>query len=185
MKHLQFQGASGEVVFDPKTGTRNSTLMNYQMLNLLTLPLEGQSDRVTITPVHSTEINLGMQSIVVATPLIYKLNNGSSVPPMSSLPIKEDMNLVPTSVRAVCWCLSAVVMICSTFFMVWTFRQRNLPRVRASQPIFLVVLCVGTLLMGLSIVFVTLQEPVPASVLDASCMAQIWCLSLGFDRIED
>lgn len=57
--------------------------------------------------------------------------------------------------------------------------RRKTPIVRSSQPIFLVILCAGTFIMGCSIIPVTFQEPISQSLLDAACMSDIYPLSVG------
>ena len=112
-------------------------------------------------------------------PIIYP--DGTATPPISiPLPPDEDMNLVPLGLRSFCWGIAGLVVLLSCFFALWTVRKRNRPTLKASQPVLLFLLCVGSLLMGLSIIPATWQESMPLVLLNASCMAHLWLLSIGF-----
>jgi hypothetical protein len=54
-------------------------------------------------------------------------------------------------------------------------------KVKASQPIFLVLLCAGTLLIGCSTLLVPFQEDIifEDEILSVLCMLQVWFLSIG------
>lgn len=131
LKNLQFMGASGNVTFDKKTGSRDSSHMDYQVVNVMAIPVPG-TNTVKITPVVSTIINFGKGSVIVKRPLIYA--NGGTVTPSPLRAVDENLNLVPNSIRSVCWALSAIVVLCSVYLMIWTYQRRKIPRVRASQP---------------------------------------------------
>ncbi|CAB9517081.1 Gamma-aminobutyric acid (GABA) B receptor [Seminavis robusta] len=90
------------------------------------------------------------------------------------------MNLVPNGVRALCWSMAALVLLLSIFCAGWSWLRRRIPAVQSSQPSYLVLLCLGTFLLGSSIIPFTWQEPMQRHVLDVGCMLHTWLLSIGF-----
>lgn len=77
--------------------------------------------------------------------------------------------------------LCALCMLASFLEGIWTYIHRNTHVVRASQPFFLIMTSVGTLIMASSIIPTSLQDSNTSQQgLDMACMA-VWCLySMGF-----
>ncbi len=65
-------------------------------------------------------------------------------------------------------------------FTIWTCVNRNINVVRASQPIFLYLLCFGTLIMSFGIILVSLENKTAASV---ACKTSPWFSNFGFNLI--
>jgi hypothetical protein len=176
-KQVEFGGATGRVSFDSTTGTRNEKDLTYQIYNVITVPDEA-GEFATITPFKSQLITLQNASIEVLRPFVFF--GGSTTPPQAQDIPKEDLNLVPDGVRSICWTLSGAFILLSVYCAVWTIMRRKTPIVRASQPIFLVMLCAGTFMMSCSIIPTTFQEPLPQRLLDVSCMLDMYLFSVGF-----
>jgi hypothetical protein len=175
-KKVDFRGATERVLFNTTTGTRDQNYLTYQIYNFIAEADAGEI--VTITPYKSQLITLQNESIEVLREFVFF--GGNTTPPLGQPLHKEDLNLVSDGVRSICWVLSGALILLSSHCIVFTYRRRNTPTVRASQPIFLVILCAGTLIMACSIIPITLQEPVSKRVLDVACMLHIYLLSIGF-----
>jgi hypothetical protein len=77
--------------------------------------------------------------------------------------------------------MGAFVMLVSAGFACWTQVNSNHRVVRASQPIFLHIICIGTFLMGASIVPLTVDEQVASKHgCDIACQIYPWLLLNGF-----
>lgn len=90
------------------------------------------------------------------------------------------MNLIPTAILAFGLSLCGLVIVTSIFWMIWTLRYRDKVVVKASQPIFLFQICVGTLIITSAIIPMSMQEPISKRGLDIACMATPWLISMGF-----
>jgi hypothetical protein len=176
-KKVEFDGATGRVSFAKETGTRNIETVRHQLYNFIALADEA-GKVVTVTPYKSQLITVGDRSIESLRPFVFF--GGSATPPLAQPLPEEDLNLVSEGVRSVCWALSGAVLLFSLYCTVWTIMRRETPIVRASQPIFLVILCAGTFIMSCSIIPTTFQEPLPERLLDVACMLDIYLFSLGF-----
>jgi hypothetical protein len=75
--------------------------------------------------------------------------------------------------RAVGYSLMGLVMIFSILSAVWSIMNRNERVVRSSQPLFLLVISVGTFIMASTIVPLSFDESIVSSQkgLDSACMA--------------
>lgn len=174
IKKSTFTGASGQVSFDPLTGTRMSGDVVYVISNLVKNSQDSTDDVILFDVISSIEVTAG--KITVIEPFVYS-NNGLVAP--QSLPSMEmDLNLIPNGTRIFGWSLSALVILLSIWCFSWTVKHRKRAMIRASQPIFLCQICIGTIIMALTIVPLSFQEPVGG--LDISCMAVPWLFTTGF-----
>jgi hypothetical protein len=176
-KKVNFRGASGRVAFNTTTGSRDESYLIYQIYNLIA-EYDEVGDIVTITTHKSQQITIQNESIEVLREFVFF--DGNTTPPLGQPLPKENLNLVSDGVRSICWVLSGTVILLSVYCIVCTIRRRKRPIMRASQPIFLVMLCTGTFLMSCSIIPATLQEPVSERVLDVACMLDMYLFSFGF-----
>lgn len=95
-------------------------------------------------------------------------------------PVGIDENLIGKWVIAG-YSMFAIVFLTAGGLIVWTGRNWHSRVVRCSQPKFLVMLCVGTIMMSMA--FITLSfddENSSQETADQACMATPWLLSMGF-----
>lgn len=77
--------------------------------------------------------------------------------------------------------LGALLMLMATGFGVWTWRNRKSYVVKASQPEFLLVICIGVFFMAFSIILRDSTNPPQSYALaNFSCMANYWFFFSGF-----
>jgi len=80
--------------------------------------------------------------------------------------------------------MTTIVIATSLAFAAWTIFNRKSRAVRASQPEFLVAICFGTLVMGLAIIPLGIDDGNASQLrCDISCMSVPWLVSSGFTRI--
>lgn len=111
---------------------------------------------------------------------------GSSA--MCTLVPIENMTYVNNSLVGVGFFLFGVQALISLGCAGWTMRYAKRQVVRASQPIFLLVICFGTLMMASAIIPMGIQGGYrdiddDISGVDAACMAGPWLFSLGFAMV--
>jgi len=184
---IDFQGVSGRVQLDEKTGTRLAEGMDYEIVNLVLLNQPASSSkfifdaRTSITVELSSDLAdddlvVSLPAIQVNTPFLY--HNNATDPPIPLPELQEDMNLIPDGLRYFGLSLSFMIMVFSIGCAVFTYLYRKEFVVRASQPIFLLQICLGTFILATTIIPLSFQEDMPG--LDIACAFLPWCLCIGF-----
>ncbi|CAB9518280.1 Gamma-aminobutyric acid (GABA) B receptor [Seminavis robusta] len=184
-KHYQrtlqtnFDGATGRVVLNPETGTREATSALFSLTNFV------QDDTNNMDP----DGNVGIRAVVAnvfqngnwTTLEPYIFNDGSTVPTLDLPPSKVDANYIHTAARALILFFGCSIMILSMAFATWTKLHSSDRVVRASQPVFLFIICIGTFFMGVSVLLLSFDDAVLRSIgCQAACIGFPWALCLGF-----
>ena len=93
---------------------------------------------------------------------------------------QDDLNQLG-SIRWVGWALAFVVLFAAVWCGSMVVSRRKDKVVRLMQPLFLVTICVGVSILGLSLVTLSFDdEVVSQKAMDAFCMATPWLLAMGF-----
>ena len=174
-----FQGATGRIRLSNDTQTRDPMSIQFAVMNAVIA--EGTSDdgkvrfeRRTTELVRFDEAGHGD----ILNDFIYSDN--STNPPLPMPPLEVNLNLINNGSRISGLALCALVILIALGWMVFTYLHRRAKYIRGSQPPFLYMLCIGVIVMTASIIPMSLQEPIPISTLNVSCMSQLWLLSAGF-----
>ncbi|CAB9507844.1 Gamma-aminobutyric acid (GABA) B receptor [Seminavis robusta] len=180
---LAFRGVDGPVQF-LETASRDPSPIDYRLVNLLmgtTIVVDANNTLKTAAFTYETNSVILSQHegvLEVVQPMIWSDNTTNQPPPL--IPLTPNQNLVSRGLQAFCWAIAAAVLITSTFCALWTLYRQDRPGLRASQPVFMVMMCVGTFLIGGAIIPWTFQEPMSREQLDRGCMLNMWMLSIGF-----
>uniref|UniRef100_A0A7R9Z946 G-protein coupled receptors family 3 profile domain-containing protein n=1 Tax=Pseudictyota dubia TaxID=2749911 RepID=A0A7R9Z946_9STRA len=76
--------------------------------------------------------------------------------------------------------LSGIVVCASLLFAAWVRWHRNTRVVKAHQPIFLIQICLGVLVIGTTIIPLSIDDGIASDRgCDVACMATPWLLSMG------
>ena len=187
---VDFGSASGQVVIGPNSYSRNETSTYFVVANILeSNDLEGNN----VDPASSKVWLRGRDHVFYdpsdskwkpfsnTRPFVY--SDGTNISPFEIPQIDEDMNLISSAVRASCLVLSCIVSAISLGLLVYTVKERRNRVIRLAQPPFLILICVGTMFMAISIVPLSIDDGISftnQSILDASCSMTPWFFSLGF-----
>ncbi|CAB9513854.1 Gamma-aminobutyric acid (GABA) B receptor [Seminavis robusta] len=174
--HLEFQGVTGTVTFDTTTGTRNPDSVTYRIDNVFWSDERSDDDYIRFDTNLAVVVTKGQ--VEHAHRWIHFDNTTHR--PLPIPPFEHDYNLIPVGAQVVGWVLGIFVAGLSVGIMAWTYCHRKRFVVRASQPIFLVQVCVGTLIMSLAVVPMSMQGEESTPRLDVACMGTPWLLFLGF-----
>ena len=207
---IEFVGASGPVSFHKNNGFRDIRTAEYVIGNavtknatqvyleksLLTAAAAANNNQNDTNGTTFWFNNTGgnfaafwVKRLVIqpSTGKIYLLNEsdplvlptGATVPPK---PFFKPIDLVSDDMNRLCWFLSFFVLLFSGCFAGWTIWNRRDVTVKVAQLIFLVLVCLGTTLVGISIIFIPFQENIVFNdqALGRYCMAQVWLSSLGY-----
>ena len=99
--------------------------------------------------------------------------------PLELPPLEFNYNHIG-NLATVGYVLCTIVMGASIGFLGWTWYYRKNQVVRASQPMFLIMICVGTLFMGSGIIPLTIDDEKSQRAADIACMCEPWLTNIGF-----
>lgn len=178
MLETEFFGSSGLIRLDKETGSREVATGLYGFMNNQEKPLEGTNETVLYEQ-KNTYIFLNNKFVSTGIPHIFN-DGGTEIPP-DLFSVDLDMNYIGTPLRIIGLVMSGIIIFLSLTFFSWTTMRRNERVVRASQPVFLGLICLGTLLLGASIIPLSLDDEVVSEEAKSSaCMAVPWLGVLGF-----
>ncbi|CAB9519883.1 Gamma-aminobutyric acid (GABA) B receptor [Seminavis robusta] len=181
---LEFDGVSGHVSFDPITGTRTANSSMVHISNLILSNDNSSRNRIGGSKYYYDSrvvavVTGGNISLQTDNPFVYASN--STIPPDVYPPMtNHNYNLIPTSLQIVGLAIAAMIVLLSLGFMTWTIRNRTKFVLTAAQPVFLVQLCLGTLVMATSIVPMSFQGETSTPALNVACMSIPWLWIVGF-----
>lgn len=76
--------------------------------------------------------------------------------------------------------LCTIIIVASLGFMEWTWFYRKNQVGRSGQPVFLSMICIGTLLMGSAIIPLSIDDEKSQRAADVACMCSPWLINIGF-----
>lgn len=175
MRGVQFDGVSGHVYFDEQ-GKRSADDFVLHVSNILL------SDNRSTTSEYRFDAQLVAvvkgDNVTLENPFVFS-SNSTIMPPVYP-PLQDyDYNLIPTVLQVVGLCMGGFVVVLSLGFMGWTYWNRTTFVVSAAQPIFLAMLCLGTIVMATCIIPFSMQGTESTPQLDAACMVIPWVFFLG------
>ena len=170
----RFVGTTGTIEFDAKTGSRRSESALFSMANLV-----------------RREMNDTHFELSVEYPYLYNggwhrkkdlvFSTGRTVAPPILPPLHVDYNYIGWGWRSGGWVLAFIAITSSLIAAVYTWCKRNTYAVRASQPIFLLLICVGTVLMACAIFPLSMDDEIAQDDwVDISCMMMPILLCMGW-----
>mmetsp|Transcript_31805 Transcript_31805/g.65305 ORF Transcript_31805/g.65305 Transcript_31805/m.65305 type:complete len:897 (-) Transcript_31805:96-2786(-) len=181
---LSFDGASGLVKFENSSSTRQSTSSLMEIVNLKRNGVEGGKVKyeASSSTVLQPNVDGSLWNTVQISPFIYA--DGTTTAPPDLPPINDgkgvDYHYIG-KLRILGYLLASVVAVTSISFAGWTFHNRKTRVARASQPPFLVIICVGAIIMASSIITMSFDDQYfSTKAASVACMATPWLLSTGF-----
>jgi ABC-type branched-subunit amino acid transport system substrate-binding protein len=180
MIRTKFNGVTGQVEFDNTTGTRYLSNVRYKIFNSFSYPDPEDDAGIIFRSTESAIIDLTPSGgkVEIVTPFRYA-DNTTSQPIFLPLQLVNE-NLITSWALGIGLGFSGIMMVMSIALAVWTYVNRGQRVVRASQPCFLLLLCIGTFLVASSIVPTSFQEPMNDITLNIGCMLFPWLACLGF-----
>jgi hypothetical protein len=140
-----FQGISGMVKLDPETGSRLPNSTAYAMQNFVEQEApDGNASNIVFQAVLSDVYYDGYWDEI--QPFVFNDGSTTFVPAKLWMDTAEVLHY-STGVRATALTLCGISILLSLCCMGWTFVNRNTRIIRASQPFFLYIICVGTIIL--------------------------------------
>ncbi|CAB9525833.1 acid type B receptor subunit 2 [Seminavis robusta] len=176
-----FVGTSGPVIFDPETGSREPSSaycgLHQIVANSSDIANSGNTTfRVTMASLYDHGI---WKQLDDASPFVYA--DGSTVPPSDLPHIQVNPNYLGTGWRVAGYVLCGMGMALALGLALWTRAQSENRVIRASQPFFLTIICLGVATFFASIIPLGVDEQIATETgCTVACNAVIWLLSIGF-----
>mmetsp|Transcript_26569 Transcript_26569/g.33836 ORF Transcript_26569/g.33836 Transcript_26569/m.33836 type:complete len:839 (-) Transcript_26569:94-2610(-) len=96
----------------------------------------------------------------------------------------ERLNFISTSLLGVGYFLVSVVLVLAVGILIWVYHHRKNALVKVSQPLFLTLVVLGSVISSLSIIPLGLEteyrDSYDINMIDAACMAVPWLWGIGF-----
>ena len=158
-----FTGISGNVVLDHETGSRDGRSVRYAIKNWVTRPSPSENGDDEMVGFESTVTHLYTPGVmgggdvedweVVGTYLFKGGKTREQLRDQPDLPpVNMTFNQANKGVQMLAFILAVSITVGTVGFSAWTCRNSSSRIVRASQPFFLHLLCLGVAILGLSIV---------------------------------
>ena len=147
-KRMRFTGATGDLFFEQDTGSRDPNSALFQMFNYAESPESEGSDEVSF--VDDTTALFQNGEWIIDEPFVY--NDGTTVIRPDLPDVSVDYKYIGTGLRAAGLVLCALVMLQAIGFALFTKTNQASRVVKASQPVFLYIICLGTLIMSAAII---------------------------------
>ena len=186
-KEIEFEGAYSKVLIDRETASRDFRSVPYSITNIVANePDESGMVSFATKVTHNFDSEAESWPPEEGSEFIY--SDGTTVPPPVLPPYEEELITLNPAARGYGLFLCAVALALSTGYYSWTVLNRKTVVIRASQPLFLGLLCVGTFIMAISIIPMSMensnaacQGELPSKRLYVCCDNDYWWHSMYVD----
>lgn len=174
-----YEGASGLVTIDNSTGTREHH--PYVLNNVLAHDTFVSEDGTEMTSFAIYPSKIFEEGKDWTTVRDFEFADGTTTPPLSLPKVQHDRNYVGNAERAIGYTLMSIVMVSCIATWVWLAVNAEERVVRSSQPIFLIMVSLGSFIMALTIYPMGMEETTLATenALDMACQAVPWVYMSG------
>eukprot|EP00584_Thalassiosira_punctigera_P025958 CAMPEP_0172578104 /NCGR_PEP_ID=MMETSP1067-20121228/138569_1 /TAXON_ID=265564 ORGANISM="Thalassiosira punctigera, Strain Tpunct2005C2" /NCGR_SAMPLE_ID=MMETSP1067 /ASSEMBLY_ACC=CAM_ASM_000444 /LENGTH=972 /DNA_ID=CAMNT_0013370797 /DNA_START=307 /DNA_END=3225 /DNA_ORIENTATION=- len=178
-------GASGFISIDPKTHSRRPGSAVFAAYNAQGIT-DGNTTSFTMdivcltVPANNTN-STDITWVDAPGKKFYYSDNTTVFPyPLPQI-ANFDKNFIIPAARIVFLSFASAIFALSLFFLGWTFHHRKERVITASQPMFLYMICIGTFLMGGTIVTLSIDDSIASEqYCSVACMLSPWFLATGF-----
>ena len=148
----KFTGATGYIQMDPKTRARDPLSFSYAILNVQGMP-KSDDGMVTFSTPESYLIrpNDKRTDWLIEKTGTFFYNDGSEKPPSSLPEIEFNYNWIGRW-HILGYGLCGIILWASLGLAGWTWSNRKSRVVQLSQPPFLIMICVGTSIIGSTLI---------------------------------
>jgi hypothetical protein len=95
--------------------------------------------------------------------------------------VNEEMNQLGSGIRAYGFSVASVTMVIAVFFAAWSYKYRTTSVVKASQPFFLILICLGVFVLASSVFPMAIDDSFASTeACDKACMAVPWLVTMGW-----
>ena len=172
-------GTTGNEVRFDANGSRDPASATFTIVNWL----PGAADEDGLVTM-SNEVTAIFQNGAWKPVAQFLYNGVSEVAPLDSPVPDTDYNYLGTGLRAAGLTLCAIALAASLGWMIWTKHFEKEKVVKASQPIFLGIICAGTALLAAAIIPMSVDDEVASPEgCSMACMSIPYLLCIGFTLV--
>ncbi|KAL3912471.1 MAG: hypothetical protein SGILL_006868, partial [Bacillariaceae sp.] len=145
LSQTSFDGLTGKIVLDAETKTRVANSSYFKIWNLVGSELEvmeGENRTAVFNAPVTHLFSEGQWDVVEGEAFVF--NDGTTQLPGSLRAATVETNYLHSITRAVILLFCALAIVSAITCATWTLVNREKRIVRASQPFFLILVCVGT-----------------------------------------
>jgi hypothetical protein len=176
----QYFGATGEVVIGPGTYSRNESSTYFVISNILNVSRDSEYTSFHATPWEYFDTVQKNWTFYGALEQ-FTYSDLTSEAPNQIPDANVNMHTISPAIRGVCLGIAGAAMTLSIALFVFTFVKRKARVIRAAQPPFLLMLCVGTLVMASSIIPFSIDDSIASqSGCSIACASRTWLVAVGF-----
>lgn len=177
LKTTAFDGATGRVVFDAETGSRLPQSMSFELINHQLDPSRETADDVGFKLVRTAIFQEGEWEVM--EPTVFNDGTTNIAPDLPELAVNA--NLLTPGLRAGGLFMCAATLLVAMYCAYWTQANTSSLAVKASQPIFLHLICAGAFILSLSIIPLSIDPGIASDQAnDIACLAFPWLAVSGF-----
>ena len=172
-RQINTTGASGFLVIDNVTGTRDHRSVTFTIWNVFNDSKKGLQFRPSARLLDGEFVQLEGSE--------FRFADGSLNPPANLPEIEEDLNYIGREGRILGYGLMGLTTSVAVVCLLWLFVNLTSRVVYAAQPLFLVLVAVGSIVSISSLIPLSAEETVVASTdgLDLACMLSPWLYVIG------
>uniref|UniRef100_A0A7S4AFU2 G-protein coupled receptors family 3 profile domain-containing protein n=1 Tax=Pseudo-nitzschia australis TaxID=44445 RepID=A0A7S4AFU2_9STRA len=179
-----FQGLSGTVVLDPTTGTREPHSAYYTLSNYVEREIRDEETGKTMIEFETFRTDQYSNGTWLSI-VNYTFNDGTSNQPLGIPSYSIEENFIQSWIRAIMCILCAGAMLLSIAFTLWIWLRRRTRVVRASQPFFLLLICLGCFIMASGIIPLQFDHQIADLYkCTIACNAIVWQEIIGFGIVS-
>ena len=139
-----FEGTSGSVLLDQKTGTRDPRSALFSLTNFIVDESNVENGSVQFKGMQTDLFISGEWESLIP----YTFNDDTNGIPLDLHVLETNRNYFSPGLKVFGLTLCGIIIALAIGFSCWTYYNSKRRVVRASQPIFLYIISAGTLLMG-------------------------------------
>jgi hypothetical protein len=168
-KKMSFDGVSGNVAFDPMTGSRSKDTSRIEMYNI-----RMENNEMNFIGYYNSGNWSGLDSGTIM------FAGEASVPPPWRDAPTIDLHLIDPGVKILSYFLVSLNVLTAVGCALFTLKHWKSAVVKASQPLLLLLICVGCILSTFVIVPLSIDQTNAIGTHDASCRSIVPLFSFGF-----
>ena len=176
----RFLGATGQVSFGiDGSFSRDPNTTYFVVSNIREQRTEEGTLSFFPVPTHFLELTTNEWTSYRNRTFLFP--GGATEPPPDLPPPDTVLVHLDPIARGICLALCGLAMLAALFFLYFTISKRENRIVKASQPEFLILICIGCLLMASTIIPLSMDTQVASERgCDVACQSKFWLVSVGF-----
>jgi hypothetical protein len=175
-----FRGITEDVKLFPENGSRDPNTTFFTVTNFLEHDYSEGASTASGSVRFRGRVTHGFKNGNWTQLTDFIQNDGTSNIAPDLPPVELDMNYVSPAVRGTALSFSAIAILMAIGFAYWTHANGTTRVVRASQPFFLHMICVGAVVLALSLIPMSIDHGIASTQgCTIACNSTIWLVSLG------